>query len=328
MQDTALKPEAGKKAKPAKEPKKPVSRKDMTKWQYIRAEMRRTRVGYAMVAPFMIMFIIFTLFPVVLSLLLGFTNFNMFQWPRWVFFDNYIRMFLDDDLFITALKNTLIFAITTGPASYLLSFLLAWFINELPPKARAFVTFIFYAPSISGGAYTIFTLLFRNDIYGFANGWLMQFGLIDSPILWFQDETYIVPLMIFISIWTSLGMSFLAFIAGLQGIDRSQYEAGAVDGIKNRWQEAWYITLPNMKSTLMFGAVLAITNAFGFGAIVTQLCGTPSANYCAWTLNHHLAEYMTTRFEFGYASAIALIMFLLSFGANNLVNKILARVGQ
>ncbi len=157
---------------------------------------------------------------------------------------------------------------------------------------------------------------------------MMKLGLITEPILWFQDETYIVPLMIFISIWTSLGMSFLSFIAGLQAIDRSQYEAGAVDGIKNRWQEVWFITLPNMKSMLMFGAVMSITSAFSFGTIVTQLCGTPSVNYCAWTLNHHLAEYMTTRFEFGYASAIALVMFILCFGANKLINKMLAKVGQ
>lgn len=322
MQDTAVK------TKPDKKNKTPVSKKDMTKWQYTKSEMKRTKAGYFMIAPFMFMFIIFTVVPVILSILLSFTSFNMLQWPKFIGFDNFIRMFLDDDLFITAFKNTMIFAITTGPASFLLSFVLAWFINELPPKARAFVTFIFYAPGISGGAYGIFQLIFKNDIYGYANGWLMKLGLISEPILWFQNETYVVPLMIFISIWTSLGMSFLSFIAGLQSVDRSQYEAGAVDGIKNRWQEVWYITLPNMKSMLMFGAVMAITNAFSFGAIVTQLCGTPSVNYCAWTLNHHLTEYMTTRFEFGYASAIALIMFILMFTANRLVNRMIAKVGQ
>lgn len=326
MQNTAVK-KSSKPEKPKKQ-KQPVAKKDMTKWQYTRAEMKRTRVGYLMVAPFMIMFFIFTVVPVVLSILLGFTNFNMFEWPDFVGFDNYIRMFLDDDLFITALKNTLIFAFTTGPASYLLSFILAWFINELPPKIRALVTFIFYAPSISGGAYTIFQLIFQGDIYGYANGWLMKLGLISEPILFFSNETYVVPLMIFISIWTSLGISFLSFIAGFQSVDRSQYEAGAVDGIKNRWQEVWYITLPNMKSMLLFGAVMAITSAFSFGAIVTALCGTPSVNYCAWTLSHHLTEYMTTRFEFGYASALAFIQFLLCFGANKLVNIMLAKVGQ
>lgn len=326
MQDTAVK--NSKKLSPKKE-KKPIAKRDMTKWQYTKSEMKRTRVGYLMIAPFLIMFFVFTVVPVALSLLLSLTSFNMFQWPKMVWFDNFIRMFLDDDLFITALKNTLIFAVATGPASFLLSYLLAWFINELPPKARAAVTFIFYAPSIAGNMFTMFTLLFRNDYYGFANGWLMKLGIINSPILWFQDETYIVPLVIFISIWTSLNVTFLSAIAGLQSIERSQYEAGAVDGIKNRWQEVWFITLPNMKSMLTFGAVISITNAFSFGPIVVSLCGSMySTNYCAWTLNHHLSEYMGARFEFGYASAIALIMFILSFGSNKLVNKMLQKVGQ
>lgn len=326
MQDAAVKEV---KAPKPKKQKKPVSRKEMTKWQYTRSEMKRTRVGYIMVAPFLIMFITFTVVPVILSLLLSFTSFDMFTWPKFIYFDNFIRMFLDDDLFITAFKNTIIFAVATGPTSFLLSYLLAWFINELPPKARAFVTFIFYAPSIAGTIYSVFLLIFQNDYYGYANGWLMKLGIINSPILWFQDKTYIVPLVIFISIWTSLGMAFLAAIAGLQGIDRAQYEAGAVDGIKNRWQEVWYITLPNMKSMLTFNAVITITNAFGFGGIVTALCGTMySDGYCAWTLNHHLSEYMGARFEFGYASALALIMFILSFGSNKMVNKMISKVGQ
>lgn len=323
----ALKSEP-KKVKPVKDKKAPVSRRDMTKRQYLWAEMKRTKVGYFMIAPFLVMFFTFTVIPVILSLLLSLTSFNMFQWPRFVFFDNYIRMFLEDDLFMTAFKNTIIFAVATGPASYLLSFVLAWFINELSRRMRTFVTFIFYAPSISGGATAIFALIFQGDIYGYANGWLMKLGLIDSPIVFFKNEAYIVPLLIIISIWTSLNVGFLSFIAGLQTIDRNQFEAGAVDGIKNRWQELWYITLPNMKPQLMFGAVMAITSAFNFGGIVTILCGTPSVNYCAWTLSHHLAEYMGTRFEFGYASAIAFVMFLLMFGSNQLVQKLLSKVGQ
>lgn len=327
MQDTAVR--KSKKVISPKKEKQPVSKKDMTKWQYTRSEMKRTRVGYLMIAPFLVMFIIFTVVPVILSLLLSFTSFNMFQWPKFIYFDNFVRLFLDDDLFITAFKNTLIFAVATGPTSFLLSYLLAWFINELPPKARAFVTFIFYAPSLSGAGYIMFQLIFRSDYYGFANGWLMKLGILNEPITWFQNETYIVPLLILISIWTGLGITFLSAIAGLQGIDRAQYEAGAVDGIKNRWQEVWFITLPNMKSMLTFGAVLTITGAFGFGGIVPVLCGTMySTNYCAWTLTHHLTEYMGTRFEFGYASAIALIEFILSFGANKLVNKLLSKVGQ
>ena len=216
MQDTAV--IKGTKPEKPKKQKTPVSKRDMTKAQYTWSEMKRTKAGYFMVAPFMVMFFIFTVLPVILSIVLSFTSFNMLEWPKFIGFDNYIRMFLDDDLFITALKNTLIFAVTTGPASFLLSFILAWFINELPPKLRTVVVFIFYAPGISGGAASIFQLIFQGDIYGYANGWLMNLGLISEPILFFQNETYIMPLMIFISIWTSLGISFLSFIAGLSTV--------------------------------------------------------------------------------------------------------------
>lgn len=302
--------------------------KQITKGQFLWAEMKRKRMGYVMVAPFLLMFTVFTIAPVVISIILSFTYFNVLDFPSFVFLDNYARMFLDDELFLTALKNTLIFAVATGPASYLISFFIAWFINELSPKMRAFVTFIFYAPSISGTVYLVWQLIFQGDMYGYINGYLMKFGIITTPIVFFQDPTYIMPLMIVISLWTSLGTTFLSFIAGLQGVDRSLYEAGALDGIKNRWQELWYITLPQMKPMLLFGAVMAITSSFGFGAIVTTLCGYPSTDYAAWTLTHHLQEYMTVRYEYGYASAISVVLFVIMVGANLAVQKIISKVGQ
>ncbi len=302
--------------------------RELTKRQWLWIEMKQKKAGYFMVLPFLLMFSAFTLVPVVLSLVLSFTSFNMLEWPEFLFFDNYIRMFLDDDLFITAFKNTLIFAIATGPTSYMLSFLIAWFINELPPKLRSLVTLIFYAPSISGAVYMVWSLIFKEDIYGYVNGWLIKMGFITTPIAFFKNTTYIMPLCILVALWTSLGTAFLAFIAGLQVVDRSLYEAGAVDGIKNRWQELWYITLPSMKEQLLFGAVLAITGSFGFGAIVDALCGNPSVDYAAWTMTHHLQEYMGVRFEFGYASAISTVLFLLMFGSNILVQKLLRKVGN
>ncbi len=300
----------------------------VTKWQYTRREMKRKWAGYVMVAPFLIMFAAFTILPVIVSFFLSFTNFNMFEWPEFCFFDNYIRLFLEDDLFLTAFQNTLIFALTTGPLSYLLSFLLAWFINELSPRVRSLVTFIFYGPSISGSAYLVWKLLFQGDIYGFINGWLMKLGTITTPILFFSNVDYIVPLCIVVAVWTSLGTAFLSFIAGLQGVRRDLYEAGAVDGIKNRWQELWYITLPSMKNILMFGAVLSITGAFGFGGVVDNLCGNPSTDYCAWTLQHHMADYLNARYEVGYASCISIVLFVLMFGANMLINNALSKVGK
>ena len=306
--------------------KKAASR-ERSNLQWKLMEMRQNWVAYLMVAPYMILFTLFTVVPVVLSIFISFTNFDMMQVPDFVGMKNYVTLFFDDDIFLTAIKNTMVFAVIVGPASYLISFLVAWFINELPPKVRAFVTLIFYAPSIAGNAFLIWGTLFASDSYGWANAILLELGVIDGPILWFQDEQYIMPLCIVVSLWTSLGTSFLAFIAGLQGIDSAQFEAGAVDGVKNRWQELYYITLPNMKPQLMFGAIMAITGSFGYGGIVTALAGFPSVNYCAHTIVHHLEDYGSMRFEVGYSSAIAVILFAIMVGANMLVKKIISRLG-
>ena len=308
--------------------KKAVARKDMTMAQWTWKEMKKNWVAYLMVAPYMIIFTLFTIVPVLLSAVLSFTNFNMLEWPDFVFLNNYISLFFDDDIFLTACTNTFIFAAIVGPASYLMSFLVAWFINELPPKIRAIVTLIFYAPSISGSVYMVWTILFSSDSYGYVNGTLLELNIIDAPIMFFQNANWVMPLCIVVALWTSLGTAFLSFIAGLQTVDRSQYEAGAVDGIKNRWQELWYITLPTMRPQLMFGAVLAITGAFGFGAVVTALCGFPSVDYAAHTIMHHLDDYGGQRFEVGYASSIAVFLFLIMLGCNLLIKKMLSKVGQ
>ena len=301
---------------------------EMTKSERTWFLIKRNKTAYFMIAPFMILFFIFTIIPVALSLVLSLTSFNMLQWPKFVFLDNYVTLFLDDDLFITALKNTLIFAAVTGPASYIISFVVAWFINELPPKIRAVVTLVFYAPSIAGNVYLIWTTIFSSDSYGLMNGFLLQMGVIDTPILFFQNAKFVMPLCIAVALWTSLGTSFLAFIAGLQGINKSLFEAGAIDGIKNRWQELWYITLPSMKPQLMFGAIMSITGSFNFGGIVTALAGNPSVDYVAYTLQHHLEEYQNNRWEVGYASAISFILFLMMIGMNVVITKLISKLGD
>lgn len=300
----------------------------MSKMQWTWKEMKRNKTAYFMIAPFLILFIIFTVLPVFLSMILSLTDFNMLQFPHWKGITNYTRLFLEDEIFILACQNTLIFASITGPVSYLLSLLIAWFINELPPKIRAVVTLVFYAPSISGQVYLIWKTLFSSDAYGWANATLMDLGIISSPILWFEDVNYIMPLCIIVALWTSLGTAFLSFIAGLQTIDRSMYEAAAVDGIKNRWQELWFITLPTMRPQMMFGAVLSITSSFGFGGVVDALCGFPSVDYAAHTIMHHLNDYGSIRYEIGYASAIAVILFIIMFGCNKVIKKALSKVGE
>ena len=300
----------------------------MTKWQWTLKEMKNNKTGYFLLAPFYIIFFIFTVLPVILSIFFSITDFNMLETPNIVWFDNYIRLFLDDDIFILSVKNTLIFACITGPGSYLLSLIMAWFINELPPKIRAIMTLIFYAPSISGNVYMVWTYIFSPDSHGFLNGTLMDLGLITTPIAFLKDPDYIMAIVIIVALWTSLGTSFLTFIAGFQVVDRSLYEAAAVDGVKNRWQELWYITMPYMRPQMMFGAVMAITQSFGFGAVITGLVGFPSPDYCAHTIMHHLEDYGNSRFEMGYASTIAVVLFFMMIGSNMLVRKVLGKVGK
>ena len=312
----------------AKTATKAVSQKDISRFRYTLKEMNRYKVGYVMIAPFMLVFTLFTVAPVVVSMVISFTDFNLLQAPNFVFLDNYIRLFLDDDIFLIAIKNTFVFAAIVGPAGYLMSYMVAWFINELEPKIRAVVTLIFYAPSISGHVYLIWGTLFSGDSYGWVNGLLLNYGIINEEIQFFENADYVMPLCIVVALWMSLGPSSLSFIAGLQGVDRSLYEAGAVDGVRNRWQELWYITLPSMRPQLMFGAIMSITSSFGFGGVVDALCGNPSVDYCAWTIMHHLNDYGGARFEVGYSSAIAVVLFAIMMGANALVKKLISKVGS
>ncbi len=293
-----------------------------------RRKLYLNRTLYLMMLPYVILFTLFTVIPVLMSFGLSFTYFNMLEAPRFIGWDNYLTLFLDDEIFIIAIKNTLILAVITGPVGYMLSFVFAWLINELPGKLRAFVTLAFYAPSLAGNAILIWTIIFSSDIYGYANAFLLEWGFITEPQTWLTNTNYILPIIIVVQLWMSLGVNFLALIAGLKGVDKTLYEAAAVDGIKNRWQELWYITLPSMKPQLIFSAVIQISSTLGIGAITTALAGFPSVAYAGHTIVNHLADYGGIRFEMGYASAIATILFISAIGLNSLIRKIIRRVGD
>ena len=216
-----------------------------TRMSTLWAEMKANKISYLFVAPFMILFAVFVVVPILLSIGLSFTYFNMVQPPKWVGWQNYLTLFLEDEVFLIAVKNTFFFAAITGPLSYVMCFVCAWLINELSPKIRTILTLMFYGPSISANAYLIWTVMFSGDSYGYINGLLLYWGVLDKPILWLQDPQWMMTIVIIVVLWMSLGVSFLTFIAGLQGIDRTYYEAGAIDGIRNRWQELWFITLPD-----------------------------------------------------------------------------------
>ncbi|HJH79195.1 MAG TPA: sugar ABC transporter permease [Clostridiales bacterium] len=298
----------------------------MTKAGTLR-EIRKNWQNYALMAPFLILFALFTLIPIIYSVVISFTNFNIFTTPTFVGWDNYLRMFFDDDVFIIAIRNTLIFALITGPVSYVLCFVFAWLINELRPKVRAVVTLIFYAPVLSGTAFTVWSFIFSSDQYGLLNGYLMELGILREPMGWLTDPAYILFVVIFVQLWMSLGTGFLSFIAGLQGVDRTLYEAGLVDGVHNRFQELWYITLPVMKPQLLFGAVMQIVSSFSVADVSVRLAGFPSTQYAAETLVTHIMDYGTVRFEMGYACALACFLFALMYLANKLVTFALGRVG-
>ena len=291
-------------------------------------EIKRNRQHYALLLPFFLLFFIFTVLPVLISIVIGFTNFNMLQWPQFVGWDNYVRLFLHDDIFIIALRNTLLFAVITGPLSYIMCFLFAWIINEFPPRLRAFMTIIFYAPSISGNVFFVWRYIFSGDRHGMLNAFLMNSAFIIEEINWFRDAAYVMPILIIVQIWLSLGVSFLAFIAGLQTVDKTLYEAASVDGIQNRWQELWYITLPSMKPQLMFGAVIQITTSFAVAEISIQLAGFPSINNAGATIVTHLIDFGSIRFEMGYASAIATLLFIIMIGTNKLAQRVIRKVGS
>ena len=290
-------------------------------------KMKVSKNCYIFLAPYAILFTMFFVFPVVASIYLSFTYYNVLEPARFIGLNNYISLLLEDDIFLIGIKNTLIIAVVTGPLGYIMSFLFAWLINELPRWVRSVAVVVFYAPSIAGNCYVIFSVFFRGDAYGWVNSILMNLGIIDNPILWFTNPKYMLPVCMLVILWMSLGTGFLSFVAGLQGVDRSMYEAGYMDGIKNRWQELWFITLPSMKPMLMFGAVMTITQSFNVCDVTMQLCGYPSTDYAARTIVTHLFDYGFSRFEMGYACAIATILFLMMLIVNNAIQSLLRRVG-
>ena len=294
----------------------------------LRRRIWKARSSYMLMAPYFILFFFFTILPVLMSVGLSFTYFNMLEPPEFIGWQNYIKLLLEDDIFIISLKNTLLFAVITGPVSYFLCLLFAWIINEFKPKMRAFLTLIFYAPSITGNAYIVWNLILTGDRYGYLNGVLLKLDIINEAVLWMKTETLILPVLIVVQLWLSLGTGFLAFLAGLQTVDKGMYEAAAIDGVKNRWQELWFVTLPAMRPQLMFGAVMQITMSFAVADISIYLAGNPSVNYAGATIVTHLLDYGSTRLDMGYASAIATILFLLMVGSNKLVQRLLRRVGN
>jgi multiple sugar transport system permease protein len=290
-------------------------------------ELTKTYIPfYIMLLPFLTLFVLFMLIPVLVGIFMSFTDYNGLQMPNFVGLENYYRLLLQDDVFKIDIKNTLFLAFVTGPAGYILSFVVAWLINETGKNVRSVITLLMYSPALCGTLFFIWQYIFSGDSKGLINSMLFKIGIIRTPILWLSDPKYTMTVVIIVSIWFSFGVGFLSFLAGLRGLDRAYYEAAAIDGLKNRWQELFYVTFPQMGPQLMFGAVISISGAFSLGVINRQLTGFPSTNYSTDTILLHMQEYGTIRFEMGYASAIAVILFLMTLVSWFLIRKLLKAI--
>lgn len=296
----------------------------MKKKSPVRTGKRTTNISsYLFLAPFFVSFFLFTVIPIICAVGLSFTDFDMVSLPTFSGISNYARMFLDDDVFGTVIKNTLVFAIITGPISYFLCLILAWLINEMNRPLRVVMTAVFYLPSTLVSAVGIFSYVFSGDSYGLVNSVCMRLGIIQDPILWLSDPKYNLGVVILVQLWISLGVGFLSFIAGFQSIDSSIYESGSIDGIHNRFQEFYYLTLPSMRPQLMFGAIMQITASFSVSAVPIALTGFPSTNNSTTTIVTHIMDVSTNRIELGYACAIAVFLFIVMLITRNIVSRII-----
>lgn len=291
---------------------------------FFRKNFKKYGMGTLFLTPFLILFAVYTLLPVVISIGLSFTNYDMLQVPQFIGITNYRQLFLEDELFLIAIKNTLIFAVICGPTGFIASFFMAWIINKL--KHKSVFSLAFYAPSITSGIAmsVVWLWIFSPDRYGFINNILIQYGFITSPILWNQDKATIMPVIIIIQIWMSMGTGFLVFLAGLQNLQSELSEAGKIDGIKNGFEDLFYIVLPQLKPQLLFGAISSITAAFSVFDIAVGFAGFPSPNDSAHTVVGHLYDYAFKRFEMGYASAVSVVLFLITFSLGRYFMKVLS----
>ena len=296
--------------------------KDMLK------SIKKNRNVYFLLAPWLIVFIVFTIAPIFSAVTLSFSSYNILQPAKFNGFDNYLRLFLDDDVFILSLKNTAIFAVITGPVGYLLSFIIAWMINDMSPRARSVLTLLFYSPTLAGNVYFIWLFIFSGDSYGLINSNLLKLGAIKEPVYWLTDPKYNFWVCVAVLIWMSMGAGFLALVAGFKQLNFSLFEAAAIDGIRNRWQELWFVTLPQMVPQLLISAVLSVSGAFAVGYQCAALTGFPSTDYSTHTMVLHIQDYGYNRFEMGYASAIAVVLFVLMIIVWNTINKAISSMGD
>lgn len=283
-----------------------------------RMKKQETIASYLFLLPYYLLFLIFIVIPVIAAIYLSFTYFNTIQAPTFTFFKNYVNLFTQDDIFMQyVLPNTIKFALIVGPGGFLLSFFLAWSLAQITPRMRTILAIIIYSPSMTMGTAigVVWTILFSGDRLGYLNSFMINLGIFYEPIQWLQDPKYLMTIMIIVSLWSSMGVGFLAMLAGVLNVNPELYEAAYVDGLKNRFQEIFYITIPAMKPQMLFGAVMAVVGTFQAGAIGVQLSGmNPTPQYAGQLVVNHIEDYGFIRYEMGYAAAVSVVLLLMVYG--------------
>jgi multiple sugar transport system permease protein len=277
--------------------------------------------------PYWLLFAIFIVIPVVAAIGLSFTFFNSIQTPVFVGINNYIELITLDTVFMRyVLPNTLRFAFIVGPVGYALSFMVAWMLSHLPKTPRTILAIIFYSPSLTAGVAmaAMWRIIFSGDAQGYLNAILLDLGLIVEPIQFLQNPNMLMTIMIVVSLWSSIGVGFLAMLAGILNVDRTLYEAAYIDGIKNWFQEIIYVTIPSMKPQMIFGAVMAVVGTFQAGAIGVALSGTnPTPNYAGQLIVNHIEDFGFIRYMMGYAASISVILLLMVYAISKITWKFL-----
>jgi len=272
---------------------------------------------YLFLLPYILLFTVFIIIPIVMAIYLSFTNFNTIETPDFIGFLNYLNLLTQDEIFMQyVLPNTVLFAVIVGPGGYILSFLLAWSLSQLTKVPRMILALIFYSPSMTSGVamVVVWKVLFSGNQAGYVNSLLIKSGILTEPLIFLQDTRFIMIIMIIVALWGSMGVGFLAMLAGVLNVDETLYEAGAIDGIRNRFQELFYITIPSMKPQMLFGAVMAIVGTFSTGVIGVALTGSnPTPSYAGQLIVNHIEDYGFIRFEMGYAAALSVVLLLIIF---------------
>lgn len=279
------------------------------------------------VVPYWFMFAFFIVIPVLAAIALSFTFFNSIQTPTFVGISNYIELITLDTVFMRyVLPNTLRFAFIVGPVGYALSFIVAWMLSHLPKTPRTILAIIFYSPSLTAGVAmaAMWRIIFSGDAQGYLNAFLLDLGLIVEPIQFLQDPNMLMTIMIVVSLWSSIGVGFLAMLAGILNVDRTLYEAAYIDGIKNWVQEIVYVTIPAMKPQMIFGAVMAVVGTFQAGAIGVALSGTnPTPNYAGQLIVNHIEDFGFIRYMMGYAASVSVILLIMVYVISKITWKFL-----